>query len=150
MGKQEHTSQPGLHSLPLPPTHLLRVRAADGFGMLTIMSVAPIISVLIFAHIRKPAKEATRQLSRAARSVNRSMRRGMAGGGKKLKYSQSTVQAAFAADAGASTNTTPMTSPDPSTHGPPAMLASVSEHVARGVLRMSGDRHIPDAHSRRC
>jgi hypothetical protein len=32
----------------------------------------------------------------------------------------------------------------------PRRVCSVSERVARGVLRMSGDRHIPDAHTRRC
>lgn len=62
--------------------------------MLTIMSVAPIISVLAFSHIRKPAQNARRQLSRAARSMGRSMRRAPAADGTpgRLKYSQSTAQ----------------------------------------------------------
>lgn len=59
------------------------------------MSVAPIISVLAFSHIRKPAQHARRKLSKAARSMNVTMRRTITGGGgaRKLKYSQSTVQA---------------------------------------------------------
>ncbi|PSC69722.1 pf07556 family [Micractinium conductrix] len=85
------------------------VESAEGFGLLTIMSVAPIISVLAFSHIRKPAQHARRKLSKAARSMNVTMRRTITGGGgaRKLKYSQSTVQAAFAMDAGASTTATP-------------------------------------------
>ncbi|KAI3426322.1 hypothetical protein D9Q98_008695 [Chlorella vulgaris] len=83
------------------------VGSAEGFGMLTIMSVAPIISVLTFSLIRKPAQTARRKLSRAARSMNKTMRRTVPSGGRKLKYSQSTAQAAFAADAGSSATTTP-------------------------------------------
>lgn len=60
--------------------------------MLTIMSVAPIISVLAFSHIRTPAQQARRKLSKAARSVNITMRRTVTGG-RRMKYSQSTVQA---------------------------------------------------------
>jgi hypothetical protein len=75
------------------------VDSAEGFGLLTVMSVAPIISVLVFALLRKPAKTARKQLSRAARSVQRSMRRRAAeeektghAPQKKLKHGQSTVQ----------------------------------------------------------
>lgn len=73
------------------------VGSAEGFGMLTIMSVAPIISVLLFSHLRKPAQHARRGLSRAARSMGRSMHRrapdSSAGAAPRFKYSQSTVQA---------------------------------------------------------
>lgn len=90
---------PCCHVVTLPcshataPPHHPCLTAAEGFGMLTIMSVAPIISVLAFSHIRKPAKHARRRLSRAARSMGKTMRRTLPGGeARKLKYTQSTVQ----------------------------------------------------------
>lgn len=43
--------------------------SAEGFGMLTIMSVWPIISVLLTAMCRGPAETARKQLTRSARSV---------------------------------------------------------------------------------
>lgn len=70
------------------------VGSAEGFGMLTIMSVAPIIAVLVFSKIRAPAQKAGRQLSRAARSMSKSMRRPQSTDGvvRRFKYGQSTVQ----------------------------------------------------------
>ena len=80
--------------------------------MLTIASVAPIISVLVTSLLRKPAKAAARQMSARARSLNRSfstfrMR-------KALKASPSFAMAAFALNSGASGGPTP----DPSVHNP--------------------------------
>jgi len=50
------------------------VGSSQGFGMLTIMSVAPIISVLTTSLLRKPAKAAGRTLSHGARSLNRTFK----------------------------------------------------------------------------
>jgi hypothetical protein len=47
--------------------------SAEGFGMLTIMSVWPIISVLLTAMCRGPAEAARKQLARSARSVQQSL-----------------------------------------------------------------------------
>ena len=100
-GLQQAVSSSTSSTGPSPPrlASLCPAPAAEGFGMLTIMSVAPIISVLAFSHIRKPAAHARRPLSRAARSVNLSMRNRVAGGtgggagGKRKAYSQGTLQA---------------------------------------------------------
>lgn len=86
------------------------VNSPEGFGMLTIASVAPIISVLMTSLLRKPTKAAARTLSTGARSLSRNfstfrMRR-------RLKASPSFAMAAFAANAGGSSGPTP----DPSTH----------------------------------
>jgi hypothetical protein len=81
------------------------VGSSEGFGMLTIASVAPIISVLLSNLLRKPAKAASRSMSLRARQLNRGfstfrMRR-------RLDASPSFAMAAFAADAGASAGPTP-------------------------------------------
>ncbi|WIA41647.1 hypothetical protein OEZ86_009003 [Tetradesmus obliquus] len=52
------------------------VGAAEGFGMLTIMSVAPIISVLLTSLLRKPVKRAAVELARLSKmSLSRMSRR---------------------------------------------------------------------------
>eukprot|EP00878_Enallax_costatus_P019551 GHUV01020627.1.p1 GENE.GHUV01020627.1~~GHUV01020627.1.p1 ORF type:complete len:199 (+),score=30.52 GHUV01020627.1:110-706(+) len=52
------------------------VGAPEGFGMLTIMSVAPIISVLTTSLLRKPVKRAAVELARISRaSLSRISRR---------------------------------------------------------------------------
>jgi hypothetical protein len=87
------------------------VDSTDGFGILTIASVAPIISVLCTSFLRKPAAAARRQLSVQARALNRSFSRLASGRRRELRPTRSTAMAAFAADAGASAGPTP----DPST-----------------------------------
>lgn len=79
--------------------------------MLTIASVAPIITVLLTSHLRKPAKHARAKLSRTARSMNRSFNTFKVK--RRLRQSPSTAMAAFAADAGGSAGPTP----DPSYRG---------------------------------
>jgi hypothetical protein len=87
------------------------VKSADGFGILTIASVAPIISVLLASMLRKPAAAARRQLSAQARALDRSTSELASGRPRQLRPTRSTAMAAFAADAGASAGPTP----DPST-----------------------------------
>ena len=41
--------------------------ASEGFGMLTVMSVAPIISVLATSLLKKPVKKAATELKRVSR-----------------------------------------------------------------------------------
>lgn len=99
------------------------VDSPEGFGMLTIASVAPIISVLLMNLIRKPVKTAQRQLSMKARALGRSVTnlRTM----KSMKRSPSSAMAAFAANAGNSATTTP----DTSTHSGVSGLTSLNSQT---------------------
>lgn len=81
------------------------VNSPEGFGMLTIASVAPIISVLTTALLRKPVKTARRQLSSGARALGRSVTNSRAM--RSMKRTPSTAMAAFASNAGGSTAPTP-------------------------------------------
>ena len=83
----------------------IAVNSPEGFGMLTIASVAPIISVLLTALLRKPAKTARKQLSMGARRLGRTMTNSRAM--RSMRRSPSTAMAAFAAQAGDSVQNTP-------------------------------------------
>ena len=100
------------------------VGSTEGFGMLTIASVAPIISVLTTSLLRKPAAAARRQLSQRARSLARSVsqRSFNTGGGRRVMLSPSFAMAAFAADAGASAGPTP----EPSLRGGQALYSGTA------------------------
>jgi len=79
--------------------------SSDGFGMLTTASVAPIIAVLTTSLLRKPAKNARKQLSQGARALGRTMTNMRAM--RSMKRSPSLAMAAFASNAGGSTAPTP-------------------------------------------
>lgn len=83
------------------------VNSTEGFGILTIMSVSPIISVLITSLLRKPAKAAGRKMSNLNKTFKSlttfKMRR-------RLDITPSFAMATFADD-------TPTPSRDPSAHG---------------------------------
>jgi hypothetical protein len=79
--------------------------SSDGFGLLTIASVAPIIAVLTTSLLRKPAKTARKQLSLGARSLGRSVTNMRAM--RSMRRSPSLAIAAFASNAGGSTAPTP-------------------------------------------
>lgn len=82
----------------------IAVNSPEGFGMLTIASVSPIISVLTMALIRKPAQAVKKQLSMKARALGRQVTNMRAM--RSMKRSPSTAMAAFFA-AGDSTTVTP-------------------------------------------
>lgn len=75
------------------------VNSTEGFGMLTVASVAPIISVLFVNQIKKPAATVSRRLSDATRGLSRTITR-RTSRKMKLGITPSFAGAAFATIAG--------------------------------------------------
>ena len=83
------------------------VNSTEGFGILTIMSVSPIISVLLTSLLRKPAKAAGRQMSKLNRSFKNLTTFNMR---KRMDITPSFAMATFEEE-------TPSQSREPSAHG---------------------------------
>lgn len=93
------------------------IGSSEGFGILTVMSVAPIISVLTTSLLRKPAKAAGRQLSHGAKSLNKTFKSLKTFRMKRrLDITPSFAMAEFAADG--QPGHTPSASREPSVHDP--------------------------------
>lgn len=59
------------------------VGAPEGFGMLTVMSVAPIISVLLVSILKQPVKQATQTLVRVSKIPLQRISRPLRSGGDR-------------------------------------------------------------------
>ena len=95
----------------------MAVGSSEGFGILTIMSVSPIISVLLTSLLRKPAKAAGRKVSNLNKTFKKLTTFNMR---KRLDITPSFAMANFAEE-------TPTSSREPSIRGGSSFAPSGSE-----------------------